>query len=188
MSDVRIKAQADGERSLPVFQEIDRRLDAVRQRAYDLFSKRGRSGGNDLGDWVTAEREVLGFALGELKDRDGEYEVDLALPGFGAEDVELTATPNELIIHAESSTRRKGSDEAMVWSEFGSSEVYRRFTLPTSIEADRISAELMNGVLHVHAPKSPAVPSATADSAISTKPASAPTATTPNGRTQELRA
>lgn len=154
MSEVRIKRQTDDERTLPVFKELAERLDAVRQRAYDLFSSRGSSAGSDLDDWIKAEREVFGWMPGELKDRESEYEVDFALPGFGANDVELTATPTELIVHAENKTERKGESDRVVWSEFGSSEVYRRFALPTPVMADRVSAKLKDGVLKVHAPKS----------------------------------
>ena len=141
MSEVRIKRQTDEARTLPVFKEIEKRFDAVRARAYDLFSSRGKSAGSDLDDWVKAERELLGWSPGELKDRENEYEVDFALPGFGADDVELTATPTELIVHAENKSERTGESDRVVWSEFGSSEIYRRFALPTPVLADRVSAE-----------------------------------------------
>jgi outer membrane protein TolC len=32
----------------------------IRQRAYQLYEKRGRVDGNDMDDWLIAEREVLG--------------------------------------------------------------------------------------------------------------------------------
>jgi len=33
--------------------------DAIRQRAYELFQRRGGQHGTDLEDWVRAEREIL---------------------------------------------------------------------------------------------------------------------------------
>jgi len=33
-------------------------LDRVRIRAYEIFQSRGSSHGNDLGDWLEAEREI----------------------------------------------------------------------------------------------------------------------------------
>jgi HSP20 family protein len=154
MSDVQIKRLNGDERTLPVFAELEKRLEAVRERAYGLFASRGRRAGSDLDDWMKAERELFGWTAGEMKERDGEYEVDVTLPGFKADEVELTATPNELIVHAQSKSEKKGGDDRVIWSEFGSSDVYRRFSLPTPVQAERISAELKNGVLKVHAPKS----------------------------------
>jgi HSP20 family protein len=153
MTDVKIKCETDGERTLPVFAELERKIDAVRQRAFDLFAGRGGRQGGDLDDWVTAERELMGWSAAEMKERPDEFEVDVALPGFKADDVELTATPNELILHAERKHQRNGESDRLVWSEFGSNEVYRRFTLPTAVNADGVKAELKNGVLRVHAPK-----------------------------------
>lgn len=153
MSDVRIMCQTDGERTLPVFDEIEKRLDAVRARAYELFESRGEAEGSDLDDWIQAERDVLGWSPGGMTDHDGEYEVDFALPGFRADDVELTATPTELIVHAETRSEKKDSADPVVWNELGSSDIYGRIALPTPVYAERVSARLRNGVLTVHAPK-----------------------------------
>lgn len=154
MSDVQITRLNGDERTLPVFAEFERRLDAVRERAFSLFASRGRRAGSDLEDWMKAERELFGWSPGELKERDGEYVVDVTLPGFKADEVELTATPSELIVHAHTTSEKKGEEGQVIWSEFGSSEVYRRFSLPTPVQSERITAELKNGVLTVHAPKS----------------------------------
>lgn len=153
MSDVRIMHQTDGERTLPVFDAIEKRLDAVRARAYELFESRDKSEGSDLDDWLQAEREVLGWSAVGMTDHDGEYEVDFALPGFRADDVELTATPTELIVHAESRKDRKGATDEVTWNESASSDIYGRIALPTPVYAERVSARLWNGVLTVHAPK-----------------------------------
>jgi HSP20 family protein len=153
MSDVKIKCETDGERTLPVFAELERKIDAVRQRAFDLFTGRDGRQGRDLDDWITAERELMGWSAAEMTERADEFEVDIVLPGFKADDVELTATANELILHAERKQQRDGEKDRLVWSEFGSSEVYRRFSLPADVNADGVKAELKNGVLRVHAPK-----------------------------------
>lgn len=153
MPNVQIHRDADGERTHPVFREIADRLDAVRLLAFDRFSKRGPHDGSDLDDWIAAEREVMGWPAAELKEHNGAYEVDVTLPGFDPKDVEVTATPDELVIHATVSAERSGADEKVIWSEFGRNEVYRRFGLPSSVNADKITASLENGILRVKAPK-----------------------------------
>ncbi len=41
----------------------------VRQRAYELYAKRGNESGSELNDWLQAEQEIL-FA----RDQQGEEE------------------------------------------------------------------------------------------------------------------
>lgn len=164
MSHVQIQRDADGARTLPVFRELQERLDAVRERAFANFSRRGGAPGHELEDWVAAEREVMGWPVAELKERNGSYEVDVTLPGFSPKDIEVTATPHEMIVHAVSTMDRSGEDSRVLWSEFGQQEIYRRIDLPTEINADRVSASLDHGVLHLKAPKS-APPAAPEDAA-----------------------
>ncbi|MBK6485477.1 MAG: Hsp20/alpha crystallin family protein [Gemmatimonadetes bacterium] len=171
MSHVQIHCDADGERTHPVFRELADRLDAVRMLAFDRFSKRGTQPGSDLDDWIAAEREVMGWPAAELKEHEGAYEVDVTLPGFDPKDVEVTATPNEVVIHATVSTERSGKDETVIWSEFGRNEVYRRFDLPTSVNADQITASLDNGILRVMAPKLVPSPSKQTDATAAASPA-----------------
>ena len=59
MSGIRIQRANDDERALPVFSELAQRLDAVRQRAFELFATRGGTAGHELDDWIAAEHEVL---------------------------------------------------------------------------------------------------------------------------------
>ena len=40
---------------LPIFEEMEKRFGEVRQRAFDLFEKRGRELGHALDDWLRAE-------------------------------------------------------------------------------------------------------------------------------------
>jgi len=158
MSHVQIQHDADGARALPVFRELDERMHAVRELAFDLFVRRGESSGRALDDWVAAERQVLGWPAAELKERNGAYEVEVTLPGFDAKDVEITATPTEVIVHAASARERAGEDATIIWSELEQTEVYRRFDLPTAVKAADITATLDNGVLRVVAPKADVTP------------------------------
>lgn len=153
MSQIRIQRDHEGERQLPVFQELSARMDAVREKAFDLFRERGMSSGRALDDWIAAERSILGRTAAEFKEVDGAYQVDLTLPGFTPKEVELVATPSELIVHATIEKERQVEDESVMWSEFASTDVYRHFGFPSSVDADKITARLENGILHVRAPK-----------------------------------
>ncbi len=156
MANVAVQKVAKAEvKALPIFEEIGKRLDGVRQRAFELFQNRGCEIGHALDDWLKAEHEVLGWPAGEMTEWDSKYEVDLTLPGFDADQVQVTATPREIIVHAQYKPEKK-EETKVLWSEFGSNDVYRRFETPQPIDVDRIVATLDKGILHVIAAKAPA--------------------------------
>lgn len=145
------KVSSTEDRSLPVFDEIDELFDRIRERAYERFQVRG-IGGRELDDWLEAEREVCWPAT-ELVEEDDEFEVKIALAGFKPGDIELTATPRELIVKAEHEYDKADEDEKVHFSEFRHSTVYRRIALPADIEVKKVKAEFEHGLLSIEAPK-----------------------------------
>ena len=153
MTRIAVTRKADAEKGIPVFKEPSSRLDAVRQRAFERFEKRGRLAGYDLEDWIAAEKDVLGWPAVELKEREGEFEMEVSLAGFSPSEIEVTAADDEVIVHAASQQHAEGQDEKVVWSEFGANDVYRRVTLPAVIDTKGVSARFDNGLLRIRAPK-----------------------------------
>jgi HSP20 family protein len=153
MSNVTIQKVNGGEARLPIFEELAQRFGEVRQRAFDLFEERGRQIGREVEDWLRAEREVLGPAASEFAEKDDAYEVRVALPGFEVKDVSVTATPEGLIVHAATKQEKKSEKGQVIWTEFASNDVYRRFVTPNPIDVDRTKATLDKGVLLITVPK-----------------------------------
>ncbi len=144
-------AQPD-DRSLPIFEQVDRVAARIRERAFDLSRTRDLPGG-PLDDWLRAEREVC-WPAAELTERGREFELRVTLPGFESREVTVTATPRELIVHAAHEHSRKSrDDEWIVWSEFGSNDVCRRVELPAEIDVEGTTARLDGGVLRIVAGK-----------------------------------
>ncbi|MGO9039941.1 MAG: Hsp20/alpha crystallin family protein [Steroidobacteraceae bacterium] len=161
------KAAKEADRTLPVFRDIEKLTQRIRDRAFAAFAARAGQQDWALNDWLTAERELCGPAS-ELVEREKDYMLTVALAGFKPEDITVTATPRELIVHgAVEETRRhkaKQTDERVYWSEFRSSDVYRRVELPAEILVDKVSARYEDGLLKITAPKVTA-PKATAPKA-----------------------
>jgi HSP20 family protein len=149
------KVNSSEKKTLPVFGEIAKRLEAVERRAFDLFEKRGRELGHELEDWLEAERELLGTSTAELTEKNGAYEIGIALPGFEAKDIEVTTTPNEVIVHAATKEEEKTQKDDRLWSQLRSNEFYRRFEVPVAINVDQVTAKLAAGMLHITVPKTP---------------------------------
>jgi len=150
------KVASPDDRKLPVFKEFDEIADQIRVRAYKLFANRGFSMGNDVDDWLTAQREIC-WPAAELVEEDDEFEIKVALAGFETDDISVTATPREVIVKASHKDERKESDERddekVRWSEFRMNDVYRQIPLPADVDVARIKAEFENGMLEIEAPK-----------------------------------
>ena len=149
------KVENVGSKPLPIFELIEMRMDDVRRRAFRLFEERGYELGHELDDWLKAEHEVFGWPAAELAEKDGKYEAEITLPGFDPNEVQVTATPSEIIVHAETKHEKKIERQNLLWTEFGSNDVYRRFELPARIDVDKTSATLDKGILHIVAAKAP---------------------------------
>ncbi len=84
-----------------------------------------------------------------------ETEVDLRvfadLPGVCAEELDIRFEDHELTIHGKAAPRH--SDVEPLCSEYGIGDFHRTFRIGESIDATKISADLNNGVLTLHLPK-----------------------------------
>ena len=156
MANIAIKKTTEAScQSLPLFQELESRLDQVQKRAFQLFETRGRELGHAFEDWVHAERDVLGWPAAELAEIDGRFQLEMTLPGFDEKQVEVAATPSEIVVHAEIKEERK-PEAHVLWTEFGPNNVYRRFSLPEPIDVTQAKATLDHGLLKIVAAKAPA--------------------------------
>jgi HSP20 family protein len=153
MTKVAVQGYRETRSDLPLYEDFIKRMDAVRQRAFELFETRGAVPGSELDDWISAEHEVLGWPKAEMREKETEFEMDLTLPGFAANEIEVTATPSEVLVHACNERKRSSGDARIMWSEFSNNEVFRRFVFPEAVTPEGVTAQLEDGVLHVHAPR-----------------------------------
>jgi HSP20 family protein len=124
----------------------------IRQRAYEIFEHRG-SDGQALDDWLQAERGLIFAPESEVIEKDGKFEIRVAAPGFKAAETRVTVLPDAVIVAAESNHKHEENKENVHLCEFGSRNLYRRLELPTSINVDKVSASLEDGMLRITAQK-----------------------------------
>ena len=77
------------------------------------------------------------------------------LPGVEPQDLDVRFENKELIIHGRVAPRHKNVEFS--YGEYGVGDFYRAFSVGEAVDAEKISAELRNGVLVLHLPKSEAV-------------------------------
>ena len=87
----------------------------------------------------------------DIVEMEDELLLFADLPGVKPQDVDVRFENGELVLHGRCAPRQQEVDYLL--SEYGVGDFYRVFTVTEDIDADKISAELKNGVLTVHLPK-----------------------------------
>lgn len=87
-------------------------------------------------------------------DTANDYLVEMAVPGLKKSDFNISLDNLLLLISAEVKSEYENVDnENYTRREFGYSSFKRTFTLPESVETDKISAKYDDGILKVTLPK-----------------------------------
>ena len=91
--------------------------------------------------------------LMDISEDNNEYLVKAELPELKKEEVKVNVENGELTISCErkSEKEEKGKKFHRIERSYGS--FLRSFTLPESVNADKVSAEFKDGMLSVHLPK-----------------------------------
>jgi HSP20 family molecular chaperone IbpA len=136
-----------------LLERIEAITDSIRQRAFGLFQNRNGRDGSDLDDWLQAERDVVSSPVSELVDEEQELRARIALPGFDAKDIQVSAMPGALIIQADAAHTHEEKKGNVCFCEFSQKKLFRKLDLPAPIDVDGIKASLDKGILMVTAPK-----------------------------------
>ena len=88
-----------------------------------------------------------------IKEGKEDFTIELAAPGFDKKDFKIDLNNNVLEISSEKEVKNEESDEKMMRCEFQYASFKRYFTLPDSVETDKINANYKDGILSVTVPK-----------------------------------
>jgi HSP20 family protein len=138
--------------------------DAISRRAFELYEKEGRVDGQDLRHWLEAERDILHPVAMKLEDADGEFIVLAELPGFTANDIEVSVEPRRVIITGKRESKEEDKQGDAVYVAQRSDEIFRTLDLPAEVNVLKVTATLKDGVLTVRLPKVAATKVALAES------------------------
>jgi HSP20 family protein len=104
-------------------------------------------------DWMTPLRGV-GIPTTDVYNKDNQLKVEVHLPNFEQDDVNIQVENNALVISAERHEKEEDKDKKYVVRE-SSSSFYRRIALPERADTDKIEAHLDDGILKVSVPLTP---------------------------------
>ncbi|HPE85774.1 MAG: Hsp20/alpha crystallin family protein [Bacteroidales bacterium] len=111
---------------------------------------------NELFDWSNRNFSTTNTTLPSVnikEDVDG-YEVEMAAPGLTKKDFCIELNNNTLTISSEKKEEKEEKDDQLFTrKEFSYQSFRRSFTLPATVESDKIAAKYDNGILKVSIPK-----------------------------------
>ncbi|RPI51696.1 MAG: Hsp20/alpha crystallin family protein [Deltaproteobacteria bacterium] len=99
-------------------------------------------------------REIPALApLVDIYENEDEILLYADMPGVDKKDITVNIDNGKLSL---SGVRKIEPTGAVQWEEFGNVEYQRTFSVPQTIDVDKINAELKDGVLRLHLTKSEA--------------------------------
>lgn len=93
-------------------------------------------------------------AVDLIEVEDG-YRLHADVPGATRENLDITCEDGVLSIHA-CVPPRHDDEPRYVWREYGVGDFHREFRIGEDVDVERIEAEVQDGVLTLHLPKSAA--------------------------------
>jgi HSP20 family protein len=88
-----------------------------------------------------------------IKELDEMYQIEMAVPGFEKESFNLEVEGDLLKISAEVKEEHNSEEENYTRKEFSFQSFERSFTLPETVDANKIEASYTNGILNINLPK-----------------------------------
>jgi HSP20 family protein len=123
----------------------------IMQRAREIFESRG---GADLENWLAAENEIVWRPAIELLESENQLLLTVAVPGVDSKDIEIEATPDDIVIKANIHHEHSEEKGAIHSCEFMSGSIFRSIHFPKQVNPDAVKAEYKNGMLKIQAPLS----------------------------------
>ncbi|KAB1157589.1 Hsp20/alpha crystallin family protein [Flavobacterium luteum] len=88
-----------------------------------------------------------------IKENKNEFNIEFAAPGFTKKDFNIDLDDNVLTISAEKEKEKNEENENFTRKEFSYNSFSRSFTLPKTVNGDKIDAKYTDGILKLSIPK-----------------------------------
>lgn len=89
----------------------------------------------------------------DIMEEDKAFEVHVAVPGMNKDDFKIDLNDNYLTISGERKFNREKKEDNFYSMETQYGTFSRSFSLPENVDANKISAKYVNGILEVTIPK-----------------------------------
>ena len=93
----------------------------------------------------------------DIIEEKGRFLLRADVPGVAASDIDVSMDAGVLTVSGVRHAEERAEDAGVQRAERTTGQFLRRFTLPETVDADRIAAKSSNGILEVSIPKLPEV-------------------------------
>ncbi len=109
----------------------------------------------DMEGMIRSAGEMAGMPAVDIVEQDKAILITAELPGMDEHNIELKLSNGNLMLKGEKKDEREEKSKGCYLSERTYGAFQRSFTLPESVDADRIEARFDKGVLTIVLPKRP---------------------------------
>ena len=109
-----------------------------------FFNAHATDAANQTQDWTPAV---------DIREEENRYVLEADIPGISREDLDITLEDSVLTIKGERTVNSEGNSAGYRRRERTHGSFVRQFTLPDTVNAEAISAAVVNGVLEIGIPK-----------------------------------
>ncbi len=105
-------------------------------------------------DWLGgSENSAATLPAVNIKENEMGYLLELAIPGKNRNDFNVEVDKDVLTISMETKTENEKTDEKYTRKEFSYTSFKRSFTLPETVDSEKIKASYKDGILSFDLPK-----------------------------------
>ena len=108
--------------------------------------------GELLPKFLDAENRYNLPAVNIIESKD-DYRIEVAAPGLNKEDFKINLENNVLTVSSEKEEKQEEKEEKVMRKEFSYYSFSRSFTLPLTVNSEKIRATQKDGILQVVIPK-----------------------------------
>jgi HSP20 family protein len=108
--------------------------------------------GDLLPKFLDSENRYSLPAVNIIESKD-DYRIEVAAPGLNKEDFKINLENNVLTVSSEKEEKQEQNEEKVMRKEFSYYSFSRSFTLPLTVNSEKIRATHKDGILQVVIPK-----------------------------------
>jgi HSP20 family protein len=133
----------------------------MRSRDWDPFqAMREAMGWDPMGPllpraWYGEAGDLAFLPAFDVRETKDEYVFKADLPGFKEQDVDVNLTGNRLTVSGKRESEWTNDSDTCYCSERSHGSFARSFTLPSGADTEKTQADLSEGILTIHVPKTP---------------------------------
>lgn len=120
----------------------------IRRSLSPMFSGSRELDLDRLWNWMNeGETSLVGSYPVDIREDDAHVYIEAEMPGFTREQVQVTLENGVLHLGAERKVEKTRGESHLTERRF--TRIARSFTLPTTVDENKVDARLDNGVLHL---------------------------------------